>query len=114
MINRIAENQVNFHSEFEIQSEAYQILKKWWPYTVRGEYETHNKSCRFDIVLLNSEEQIFLIIEVKRKLGLKGRLSQKWRYERITGRPVMHITGMEEAKNCIALIKEFVKERQLS
>ena len=104
-------------TEFEIASEAYTNLKKWWPYGVRGQYEVHCQETYgiavFDIVLLTPKSELFLVIEVKKKKSSKNWFKQKEKYETISGCRVFHVIGMESARNVVQNVQNFIKSEEL-
>lgn len=77
-------------SEFEIQAELFIRLKDLG-FNVKGEYKEGKN--RYDIVLLNEENEIDLIIEVKKHKRPKKTKKQIDRY-RETGRKVIGCWSM--------------------
>ena len=91
-------------SEFEVQALAYTNLKQHFP-IVRGEYKykiSGKRGARFDIVLLDDQENIKLIIEVK-KSNRSKRTTQGDRYTELTGAPTVYIRGMVDAVNAVQI-----------
>jgi len=75
-------------SEFEVQSEAIELLKNALgdDYIVRGEYAY--RGCRFDIaVFRSSDRELVCTIEVKKRGGMRKHHQQVNRYFRATNKP---------------------------
>ena len=100
------------HSEFEVQVEVFNNLKLAG-YNVRGEYNFYSEQTkshhRFDVAILGDNGELKLVIEVKRKNGGE---SQLYRYSKSTGVPVILISGMEEAKNCVEQVRHYLSSTQ--
>ena len=95
-------------TEFEVQATAFHLLKEAG-YRVRGEYRLMNphhdparptcasnrKSARFDLVILNDDDEMVLVIETKsnsrtypKKMAL---------YQEISGVPALFVANMTQA-----------------
>lgn len=102
-------------SEFEVQAEAYWNLKGHFPY-VRGEYTVKfpekKRGVRLDLLIMNNVEDIVLIIEVKRS-ARSFATTQGTRYAGLVGCPCMYIRGMKDAKNALALVRDFIAENNI-
>jgi hypothetical protein len=93
------------YTEFELQAIAYVKLRNKFK-NVRGEYKYKvegKRGARFDIVILNDNDEIELIIEVKRNPNSKA-TSQKERYEELINKPCIYIKGYEEAYNAVEIV----------
>jgi hypothetical protein len=111
------------YNEFEIQAEAYSLLRAAG-YLVRGEFTFRNKNPpywhetkqrmvrgrggRFDLVILDQENEILLIIEVKKYAQGKGN-SRGTYYELLTGKPCIYVRGMEEAENVVETVRKIIE-----
>ena len=92
-------------TEFEVHSEAYFNLKNTFK-NVRGEFHFKKdgvQAARFDIVILNDSNELEFIVEVKKSASSKSK-TQLYKYEYLTGKPVMYIKGMEAALKASELV----------
>lgn len=97
-------------SEFEIQALVYWILKKnLQGYCVRGEYKLRGTG-RFDVAILDQDQNIKLIVEVKRTYPRKrtSAVKQIEKYKKIA--PVVMIRGYDEAYRCLETVSEILNE----
>lgn len=104
-------------SEFEVQALAYWELKRHFP-IVRGEYKvakdkgSGQRGARLDIAIFNSNEEMKLIIEVKR--ANKGTTTrQSLRYAELTGVPCIYIRGLQDAENAVDIVNQYMRDHDL-
>lgn len=100
-------------SEFEIQAEAYLRLKERW--NVRGEYHYRvngKRAARFDIAILSPSGTLRLIVEVKRRNRQRS-WAQAERYGAMTGLPVLYIRGMDQAREAVSVVCDYLASSHL-
>lgn len=102
-------------SEFEIQAEAFFLLKEKYA-NVRGEFHFKHEgrqAARFDIAILNPNHGVEVVVEVKRA-NRKVYHKQQARYQKLTGKPCVIIIGPEQAKEVVARVEKELAIRGLS
>jgi len=114
-------------TEFEVQCVAYMNLKKEFS-VVRGEIvlkvgkryrrssglkaPQDTRGVRADIALFDNDNNLKLIIEVKRHED-KNTGPQEKRYEQAMGVPVVPIKGMEQAEDVCSIVKKYSEDNKI-
>lgn len=99
-------------SEFEVHVEAFNRLKQVYR-NVRGEFHFKvygKQAARFDIALLNPDNNVELVVEIKRA-NKRMWAKQRNRYQEITGKPCVVICGMDEANETVERVERELKAR---
>lgn len=97
-------------SSFEVHAEAYFHLRK--EFVCRAGVQTYrNYDCAvFDVVIFNTDLNPVLIVEVKVRKDTKSKAKQLDKYKRVINIPVLLIKGMEQAKNSVQIVREFLRK----
>lgn len=97
------------YTEFEIQATAYVNLVNAG-YIAYGEYihflhMLAPRNIRTDIAIFDKEDNLRLILEVKRNSQSKAK-AQAIRYHEATGVGVIYIRGMDDARNVVEIVRK--------
>lgn len=93
-------------SEFEIQVIVYNELKKVFK-NVRGEFHVKLEGkhvARFDCAVLDSENNVAFVIEVKRA-NKRNFWRQLAKYRALVNKPVFAISGEEQALRTLEIVR---------
>jgi len=93
--------------EFDVQATVYNILKRHYP-IVTGELKLKlptGRGARFDLAVFDDTGELLFTIETKPHAN-SPQHSKKVHYEHLTGVPNIQISGMDEAKNVLAIIEK--------
>ena len=105
-------------SEFEIQAELYYRIKELG-FNIRGEvscFYSENRvtnKARFDLLVLDKDNNPKLIIEVKKRsqLNLSIRESKQMEKYKITGLECIYCLGQSNIDNCINNVIDYMDRR---
>ena len=101
-------------SEFEIQALGFFNLKETYK-NVRGEFhfkKDGKQAARFDLVLLNDNNELEVILEIKSKHTDKN-MKQLLKYKALTGKPALYIKGEAQAKFICSLVRSYLRKEGL-